>query len=224
MNKSRLVVFSVKRFVARKPTFLFDLFLGYVIINNMNIHYKTLTENLLDKFEEYHSLLEVPINGIIWENLLFNCLSMQSDSVEWSYKSHKTGEDINFEGVGISCKGGRLQGKNKDKLKISSYRSTRQKTLQEKIDYFEDKHEDVYFCLCYEETETEHKYKLYTFDSDILDYRNLKWEGWEGNGKFRAKIEKSMSDQLWLWLPTNLLNEQFEIEIKKSIIYNNVAV
>jgi len=194
----------------------------------MNIDYETLTENLLEMFKEYHSLLEVPINGIIWENLLFNCLSEQSDDVEWSYKSHQTGEDINFEGIGISCKGGRLQGKNKNKLKISSYRTTVYKTLQEKIDYFEDKHEDVYFCLCYEETKTDHKYKLYTFDSDVLDYRNLKWEktkrGWKGDGKFLAKIESSMSDQLWLWLPTNLLEEQFEIEIGKSIIHTDVVV
>ena len=192
----------------------------------MNIDYEKLTENLLEKFKEYHSLLEVPINGIIWENLLFNCLSIQSDNVNWSYKSHQTGEDINFEGIGISCKGGRLQGKNKDKLKISSYRTTIYKTLDEKLDYFNDKHEDIYFCLCYEETKIGHKYKLYTFNSNVLDYRNLTWEktkrGWKGDGKFLAKIESSMSDQLWLWLPTHLLKEQFEMEIEKSIIYTEV--
>jgi len=191
----------------------------------MNIDYNKLTNDLIDNFNDYHSLLEVPINGIVWENLLYNSLLMQSSNVEWDYRSHKTGEDVKFESTGISCKGGRVLGKKKDKLKISSYRSTMYKTIEEKINYFDERHEDVYFCLTYENKDN-HIYKLYTFDSEYLDYKNLNWEktkrGWQGTGKFLAKIEQSMSDQLWLWLPVSDLTEQFHIEIEKSNKYNSV--
>ena len=123
----------------------------------MNINYKKLTKDLIKNFNSYHNLLDVPINGIVWENILYNVLLKQSKNVIWNYKSHKTGEDIKFENIGISCKGGRLQGKNKDRLKISSYRTTVYKTIEEKLDYFDENHEDVYFCLSYEETKKQTK-------------------------------------------------------------------
>jgi len=50
-------------------------------------------------------------------------------------------------------------------------------------------------------------------DSDILDYRLLEWRetkgGWIGKGNtFVARIQKSMSDQLWLEIPVSSLEEK----------------
>jgi len=192
----------------------------------MNINYEQLTEDLISSFTVYHGLLDIPINGLIWENLLYASLKKQSNDVVWNYKSHQTGADINYENYSISCKGGRLQGSKKDRLKISSYRTTSYKTIEEKLEYFDENHEDVYFCMSYEETKNKHKYKLFTFDSDILDYKKLNWQktkrGWKGEGKFLAKIESSMSDQLWLWLPIKILTKQFDICVEKNNKYGSI--
>ena len=194
---------------------------------SMNINYKQLTDELISHFGEYHNLLDVPINGLIWENLLYNSLINQSNNVIWKSGSHQTGTDIQFEGIGISCKGGRLKGNKKDKFKVSSYRSTSYKTLEEKINFFSEKHEDVYFCLSYEDAKTKHEYRLFTFDADILDYRSLNWKetksGWKGVGIFQAEIRKKMSDQLWLQLPVHLLTEQFHITIEKGNKYDTIS-
>jgi len=188
----------------------------------MNIDYEKLTSDLMETFGSYHSLLDVPINGIVWENLLYNSLKDQSNNVIWNNGGHAAGADIEFDNIGISCKGGRLLHKGKDTFRISSYRSTIYKTLQEKLDYFDENHEDVYFCLSYEETD-KHEYRLFTFDSDVLDYKSLKWQktksGWKGSGAFDATIQKSMSDQLWLFLPIKLLTERFFIGIEKDDKY-----
>lgn len=191
-----------------------------------NIDYKKLSSDLIELFRSYHSLLTVPINGTVWENLLFNSLSKQSDDVIWNNGSHEIGTDIKFNNIRISCKGGRIKGTRKDRLKISSYRTTTYKTLEEKLDFFEDKHEDVYFCLTYKETDR-HEYKLFTFDANILDYRSLKWKEtkkeWKGIGTFTANIKKAMSDQLWLSLPIKLITEQFYFGIEKDDKYYRMS-
>jgi len=187
----------------------------------MQIDYQILSTDLTEQFENYHSLLVSPINGINWENLLYNALIKQSDNVEWNPGSHQVGTDIRYNDIGISCKGGRIKGKKNPIFKVSSHRTTAKKTLEEKIDYLSEDHEDIFFCLTYkDDLPNYHHYTLYTFDSDILDYRLLEWKetkgGWIGKGNtFVAKIQKSMSDQLWLDIPVSSLEEKVVIKLSK---------
>jgi len=186
----------------------------------MQIDYDKISVDMEEQFQIYHRLLVSPINGINWENLLYNSLIKQSDDVLWNPGSHQVGTDITYNDIRISCKGGRMKGKKKPKFTVSSHRTTSKKTLEEKINYLSENHEDVFFCLSYKEDLPNHHYTLYTFDSDILDYRSLNWkktkDGWKGIGNtFVARIHKSMSDQLWLDIPLSLLNERAIIEIPK---------
>ena len=186
----------------------------------MQIDYPTLSTDLTKQFKYYHSLLVSPINGINWENLLYNALIEQSDNVEWSPGSHQVGTDIVYNDIRISCKGGRVRGKKKPTFKVSSHRTTSHTTLNEKIDYLSLRHEDVFFCLSYKTDLPSHHYTLYTFDADLLDYKSLNWKstngGWKGEGTtFTAHIQSSMSDQLWLDIPLLALNERAVIEIEK---------
>tara|TARA_Y100000310_G_scaffold293155_1_gene322549 strand:- start:207 stop:767 length:561 start_codon:yes stop_codon:yes gene_type:complete len=186
----------------------------------MKIDYQILSEDLTTQFESYHDLLISPINGIHWENLLYNALLKQSDDIIWNPGSHQVGTDITYNGIGISCKGGRIRGKKRPIFNISSHRTTSYTTLQEKIEYLSLNHEDAFFCLSYKDDLPSHHYTLYTFDSDVLDYKSLEWQstkgGWKGKGPtFEAKIQSSMSDQLWLLVPLSVLNERVVIEIPK---------
>jgi len=186
----------------------------------MQIDYDKISVDMEEQFQKYHRLLVSPINGINWENLLYNSLIKQSDDVVWNPGSHQVGTDITYNGVGISCKGGRVRGKKKPIFKVSSHRTTSYVTLEEKIEYLSENHEDIFFCLSYKDDMPTHHYTLYTFSSDILNYKSLEWKttkgGWKGeSSSIIARIKSSMSDQLWLDIPLSLLNERTIIEIPK---------
>ena len=74
----------------------------------MQIDYDRISVDMEEQFQRYHRLLVSPINGINWENLLYNSLIKQSDDVVWNPGSHQVGTDITYNGIGISCKGGRM--------------------------------------------------------------------------------------------------------------------
>ena len=192
----------------------------------MNIDYNKLKESLQDDFRNYHRLLTVPIRGEIWEDLLFRSLIKQSSNIEWDCGSHRVGTDIVFNGTKISCKSGQVKGKKDPRLVISSHRTTSYSTLEEKLKYLSESHEDIFFCLNYEfVNQKTHKYRLFVFESKDVDYNELSWKetdsGWDGNGKFIAKIKKTMSDQLWLQFPLSMVNKLFEIEIQQESEYDN---
>jgi len=187
----------------------------------MDIDYEKLKESLKNDFTNYHKLLTVPIRGEIWENLLVRSLGKQSSNLQWDCGSHRVGTDIVFNKKKISCKSGQIKGKKDPRLVISSHRTTSYSTLEEKLKYLSESHEDIFFCLNHEEetffNQTSHKYRLFVFESKDVDYDSLSWEeadgGWSGEGNFTAKIKKSMSDQLWLHFPLSMVNKLFEIEI-----------
>ena len=195
----------------------------------MNIDYNKLKQSLKDDFTDYYKLLTVPIRGEIWENLLVRSLAKQSSNIEWDCGSHRVGTDIVFNGTNISCKSGQISGKKDPRLVISSHRTTSYSILEEKLKYLSEGHEDIFFCLNYKEdifmNQKIHKYRLFVFESKDVDYNELSWEvtksGWEGNGKFIAKIKKTMSDQLWLRFPLSMVNEIFDIEIQQESEYDN---
>ena len=73
-------------------------------------------------------------------------------------------------------------------------------SLEEKLNYLDQQHEDVIFSLVYDED----KYKIYAFNQPKV--KNLEWKETKGQWKTvdsdwnEFKICKKMSDQFWMHL------------------------
>lgn len=121
------------------------------------------------------------------------------------------------EGIRISNKSGKLKN---NKLKISGSRLTKHKTIEDKIAFISQDHEDYIFCLAQEDN----NYFLVVIDSSNFRYQDKDWQetygksgnltGWkcEGNG-IKATISRSMSDQLWLTLDESMFTEFYPINL-----------
>jgi len=177
-----------------------------------------------EKLGTFHSLFRgCRLKAEWWEEVLFQTFQECGyENVEWRPHTHGRGKDIDVNDIRISCKGGQIVNKRfKDGIKkclsLSSHRTTSQKTLEEKLDVISEKLVDIYFCLANPNPKDKDnlKYKLYIFDAKILNFRGLEWEekkgGWKATGKFLARIEKSMSHQLWFDIPIELLSEGIDM-------------
>jgi len=118
-----------------------------------------------------------------------------------------------------------------DSVGINGSRLTKHKTLDDKLEFLGVKKEDYIFCLATNEEDWKNgirKYYFMVIDSKKLDYHNHTWEdmigvqkstkgkhmGWKMTSEnFDAKIQRSMSDQLWTSIDLDLLEYQNEITI-----------
>ena len=105
------------------------------------------------------------------------------------------------------------------------------KTLEEKLEFLKIKHQDFILSLATSAKDWKSGKKIYhliVINSDDLDYHNAVWEdtiGVRGGGKgkvvghkcvgngYTAKIQKSMSDQLWTDIDESLFKVIYEIVI-----------
>lgn len=184
-----------------------------------------LSENLIDeirkRIKEHHLLYDLSVKGEYWEEILAKSIIAIGGITDWTAeRTHTIGRDqicswndnINKR---ISNKSG-VYTISSNTLKINGSRSTTHQTLEEKINYFADKQEDVYFCLATSTLKKDLNYYLFCFESSLLDYKNAKWEeqytdekliGWKcSTDKFNAWIKRNMSDQLWTHLKLNAMN------------------
>jgi hypothetical protein len=165
-----------------------------------------ITDKVLDDIQRriyahYEVYPEININSILWECILAYALRTEYSSVIWTPGSHKKGEDINCNGVRISCKAGKITKlKSNPVISISSHRTTRFKTLDEKLNFLSQKHEDVVYSL----SSMDNTYRLTIFtppDVNQFDWHEMskKWRGVDKLGNI-LDITKSMSDQYWMKL------------------------
>lgn len=174
---------------------------------------KKLIREIEKRILVHHHLYRTPIKGVLWEDIFAQSVTAVGGKSDWEpNNSHESGKDQ-------SCTWGDLDDKkisNKSgyytistsSLKISGSRTTSFPTLEEKVQYISDKKEDYYVCLATSSLKKDENYYIFWFDTNILDYGNQEWvetfgkkgehTGWKCEcSKYRAWINKSLSDQLW---------------------------
>lgn len=181
-----------------------------------------LAEKISQKIKIHHKIYSLPVYGELWEEILHNSFIDLGHLSYWKpNRSHGTGKDITHEKFGkISCKSGIYHIKNKTVM-ISGSRTSKHKTLYDKLSFLSNDHDDHYFCLSRNKKEWEEgnkKYYFFTFSSNILDYKNKKWiptnNGWKFEDKYiSGKILNSASGQLWTTINVNLIGEPFIIKL-----------
>lgn len=139
----------------------------------------------------------VKIKANLFEELLYNSLSDLGKDVIWTEGSHGTGKDICVDNIKISCKCGII---NKNGVwKFSGSRTTSHKTIQEKVNFLKENHDDLIISLA----ELGNDYVLVIIKSDKISYGSCnEWVDLKKSWKFvneysTISIKKSMSDQVW---------------------------
>ena len=177
-----------------------------------------VSNELFDSIEKniikYHEMFPLlPLKDLYWESILNKSLIELGHKTEWEPGSHKVGADVEIIGGvksgRISCKGGSLTDKStRPSIHISSYRTTRFKTLDEKLSYFDEGHEDVVFSLASVKPLKSDNFTLKYILSIFfpLKFSSMSWHkngnDWFGeDGIYKAKITHKMSDQLWYKVP-----------------------
>ena len=179
---------------------------------------------LKHRIKAYHSMFSLPLIAEFWEETLHRSFGDLNYHTTWTpNRSHAVGEDMNIPSIvhsRISCKSGQFTTTRELKklcVKINGGRSTKFKTIEEKIKHFSGDHDDVYCCLAKSKS-FDKKYTLLVFKSSLIKVNKLKWnesntgKEWHGKGIFNANIGKSMSAQLWSTIPLELIKYKFEID------------
>jgi len=178
----------------------------------------------------HHSLYSGQCKGEYWEELCSKALIEAGLGSDWKPDfNHTTGKDQSTDaGIRISNKCGKITA---DSLEISGSRLTKHKTLEDKIDFISQHHDDYIFCLATDH-QWDYRYPLYYFvvvDSRSLCYDQADWRpttsmrgptkgdinGWKTTDDlgFTAKIVISMSCQLWTTIHNRLLLEVHPISL-----------
>jgi hypothetical protein len=160
----------------------------------------SVLEEIKTRIKKHHELYDNKVSSTLWEEILHKSFKTNNLNSIWNMGGHGVGTDVKCEDISISCKSGVIKGKKIKKLSISSYRTTSLKTIQEKLNYLDQKHEDVIFSLVHDG----YKYKIFVLIQPKVS--NLNWL--ETKGQWKAvdrdntwnefKISKSMSDQFWM--------------------------
>ena len=184
----------------------------------------TLVPVLKRRIKAYHDMFSLPLIGEFWEETLHRSFEEIGFKTTWTPdRSHTVGEDmrlIDVDSSRISCKSGQISNNRKlrkECVKFSGSRSTKFETLEEKIAYFSESHDDCYFLLAKNKPFNK-KYRLMIFNSSLCDVSKLEWsetssgKEWKGEGEFLAIIGKSMSAQLWTTIPIENIDFICEID------------
>jgi hypothetical protein len=184
---------------------------------------KELIKQIRQRVKKHHKLYDLSIKGDYWEEILAKSIIAIGGDTDWkAERTHCVGKDQTcswgiYKDKRISNKSG-VYTISTNTLKISGSRSTTYKTLEEKINYFSDKQEDLYFCLSTSSIKKDLNYYLFYFESSILDYQNANWEnlystvnneqiGWRCETEtYKAWIKNDMSSQLWTHIKTDKAN------------------
>ena len=166
-----------------------------------NLISESLLENISKRINAHHALYTYKVGAEYWENLLHASFTSVGLKSVWYEGKHTPGTDITCEDVRISCKGGSLKGST---FELTSYRTGKKKTLEEKLEHISFPHEDIIWSLAYMSDKT---YRLHIFDKP--NAKECEWKetfsknnghtGWEGiNSKNGDKltIKFSTSGQL----------------------------
>ena len=178
----------------------------------------------------HHALYSGQCKAEYWEEICSKALILAGIGSDWKPDfNHKTGKDQRTsEGIRISNKGGKL---NDGKLTISGSRLGKHKTIEDKIAFISQEHDDLILCLATDK-DWDYKHPVYylvVIDSRTLSYDKGEWvktysvqgknkgahNGWKTTSEqgFSAKIVMSMSHQLWTEIDKQLFAEVYKIEL-----------
>lgn len=163
---------------------------------------------LSERIAAHHRLYSIKIADRLWEEIAARSLAAAGHNNSWSRRvQHRHGVDITLDnGYKISCKSGawvkrRFGDTREAALKISSYRTARFPTLEEKLAFINSRgHEDITLSLCESAPGT---YRLCAFVAPDLtgclwSEQRIRWETTNPYGAYC--IEKSLSHQYWMYL------------------------
>lgn len=210
-------------------------FFGTVPIITKEICPSSVIKNIKSNIKNLHKVVPSnypPIQGDYWECILTNSFREANFNCIWygeKEKKHKSGTDITVSGItheNISCKSGDIKYNDKkciyETIKISSYRTTSLKTIDEKLNYIDSEHEDIVYSLSSSFYYSRNKYVLTIFTQPkfkqldwkkvLTDKNNVNYISSKVNGVC-ATINESQSDQLWYTLDYDcpLILERHEI-------------
>ena len=196
----------------------------------------SVLQNIKSNIKNLHKAVPLnypPIHGEYWECILTNSFRDANFNCIWygeKEKNHKPGTDITVSGLtheNISCKSGDIKYNKKkciiESLTISSYRTTEYKTIDEKLNYIDNGHEDIVYSLSSTFYRSRNKYILTIFTQPkfkqmvwkkvITKKNKVNYISSKVNGVC-ARINDSQSDQLWYTLDYNcpLILERHEIQ------------
>lgn len=153
--------------------------------------------NMERNIKKFHSLFKYnKLSGIFLEEIISN--SLQHIKHEWTCNSHKSKYDINIlrddKDFTISVKSGMLKN---NILTLSSFRTTKYKTLKGKLKFINNHHSDIILSVPY----VDDIYYMFVLPKSILK-TDKTWTKVGNNyylkdNKVDMRIMHSMSDQLW---------------------------
>lgn len=113
------------------------------------------------QIRSYHTLFDLPLKAEWWEETLHRSLGKIGFSTTWlPDNSHQVGMDMSIPEIAksrISCKSGAIincQKLGKWCVNFNGSRTTKQKTLEEKIKYLSTSKDDYYFLLSRQKKQT----------------------------------------------------------------------
>jgi len=192
--------------------------------------FESLVAHIKERLTKHHEIYSGQCKAEYWEENLAYSLRQAGFGSDWKPDfNHKSGVDqTTDDGTRISNKGGQV---SRDTVEISGSRLTKHKTIEDKLNFLSNKKEDYIFCLGTEKEEWEDGKKIYYFiviDSNKLNYKEQEWKeligqrgalkgkvsGWKCIYEdYYAKIQKSMSDQLWTIVNLDACEEIHDIVI-----------
>lgn len=173
-----------------------------------NIFFEKLEENI----KNFHKLFT--FNHLKAE-LLEELISKSMNHIDhlWCCYSHRSDCDIilkDEKNTRISIKSGKIskKGKDKNKLIISSHRTTKYKTIEEKEKFIEENISDYILSLVFDNYEK--TYEMFLIPGYIFKEKRI-WKKYKNkfesiNNKIDMKIVFSMSHQLWYKIDIGKLN------------------
>jgi hypothetical protein len=196
------------------------------------MNYSELVPHIQQNLIKHHELYTQQCKGTLWEELCSKSLNEIGKKTDWKPNfDHKSGKDqtIINEETEIGNKTGTYDTINNILLSVSGSRLQKYKTLEEKLKFLDQKNQDYIFLLSVDKKtwKKNNKYVYYfiVIDSNNLQYSNCDWDaviGEDGQIKnwvcsteyYNAKIQRSMSDQLWTY---NIDSSLFEFIEKIEI-------
>ena len=189
-----------------------------------------------EKFSDYKVMFPmIPLNGEHLEHRLYDAFIDSNYSVEWNPKSHCIGADFvcpDFEDKNWSIKSGRFTNITTNLLvKITSFRTTSHRTIEEKKEFLKQQHEDIILSVTYDDRKKITKpfrelgierYYVFLFKPPIFgdeewietfSHKHHTSTGWKTvlSDGTQATISKQCSDQLSFHIPACLAKECYEI-------------
>jgi hypothetical protein len=195
--------------------------------------FQSLVPFIKERLTKHHELYSSQCKAENWEEILAYALKQCEFGSDWKPDfNHKSGVDQTTDkGIRIGNKSGTLE---LDCIEISGSRLTKHKTLQDKLEFLSDRKEDYILCLGVEKKDKKNwvrnvkRYYFVVIDSQKLNYHEQSWtetygvkgalkgkvNGWSCQSDvFSAKINKSMSDQLWTEIKLDHCEEIYDITI-----------